>query len=115
MDYATSADLTIMPLLRVLRVLRIIKLVPKAKGLKMMMTTLLWSMPALLNVATVLFMFMFIYVSHIPGGQGSSLISDARADRQGGRMVHFMFMEVFVCHIPALMIIYMSHIPRGHP
>ena len=63
MDYATTADLTIMPLLRVLRVLRIIKLVPKARGLKLMMLTLLWSLPALLNVATVLLLFMYIYVS----------------------------------------------------
>jgi hypothetical protein len=34
LDYATSSNLTIMPLLRVLRVLRIIKLIPKAKGLQ---------------------------------------------------------------------------------
>ncbi len=63
MDYVTTTSLAIMPLLRVLRVLRIIKLIPKAKGLRMMMTTLLWSGPALLNVGAVLLMFMFIYVS----------------------------------------------------
>jgi hypothetical protein len=62
MDYTVS-DLTIMPLLRVLRVLRIIKLVPKARGLKLMMTTLLWSLPALFNVAIVMLLFMYIYVS----------------------------------------------------
>ena len=50
-------------MLRVLRVLRIIKLVPKASGLRTMMMTLLWSLPALFNVAMVLFLFMFIYVS----------------------------------------------------
>ena len=55
--------MTILPLLRVLRVLRIIKLVPKAKGLQLMMATLLWSLPALMNVASVLLLFMFIYVS----------------------------------------------------
>ncbi|KAG1653438.1 hypothetical protein FOA52_010471 [Chlamydomonas sp. UWO 241] len=60
-DYATTADLSFILLLRVLRVLRIIKLIPKAKGLKMLMMTLLWSLPALGNVALVLFMFMFIY------------------------------------------------------
>ena len=63
LDYATTSDVTILPLLRVLRVLRIIKLVPKARGLQLMLTTLLWSLPALLNVATVLLLFMYIYVS----------------------------------------------------
>lgn len=61
MDYASSSDLSFMPLLRMLRVLRIIKLIPKARGLKMLMMTLLWSLPALGNVAVVLLMFMFIY------------------------------------------------------
>ena len=42
--------------------MRIFKLIPKAKGLKTMMMTLMWSLPALFNVATVLFLFMFIYV-----------------------------------------------------
>ena len=64
-DYATTSDLTILPLLRVLRVLRIVKLVPKARGLKLMMTTLVWSLPALLNVASVLILLMFVYVSSI--------------------------------------------------
>jgi len=62
LDYTTSSDLTILPLLRVLRVLRIIKLVPKARGLKLMLATLTWSLPALFNVASVMFLFMFIYV-----------------------------------------------------
>ena len=54
MDYALkSSNLAILPLLRVLRVLRIFKLVPKAKGLRMMLQTLVWSLPALGNVATV--------------------------------------------------------------
>ena len=62
LDYTTPSDLTILTLLRVLRVLRIIKLVPKTRGLKLMLSTLMWSLPALLNVATVMFLFMFIYV-----------------------------------------------------
>ena len=73
MDFASNADVTILPLLRVLRVLRIIKLVPKAKGLKTMMMTLMWSLPALFNVATVLFLFMFIYVrSHCCFDEGGA-------------------------------------------
>ncbi len=63
MDYATTTNSAILPLLRVLRVLRIFKLIPKAKGLKIMVTVLMWSLPALFNVATVLLLFMFIYVS----------------------------------------------------
>ena len=62
-DNVSTTRVTILTLLRVVRVLRIVKLVPKAKGLKTMMMTLMWSLPALFNVATVLFLFMFIYVS----------------------------------------------------
>jgi len=61
LDYSTTTDMSVIVLLRVLRVLRIIKLIPKARGLQMLMTTLLWSLPALGNVAAVLLMFMFIY------------------------------------------------------
>ncbi|KAG1668958.1 hypothetical protein FOA52_001002 [Chlamydomonas sp. UWO 241] len=60
-DYLSAANLTFIPLLRVLRVLRVLKLIPKAKGLRMLMMTLLWSLPAFLNVAAVLLLFMFIY------------------------------------------------------
>ena len=61
-DY-TNLDqgLTFLSILRVLRVLRIIKVVPKARGLKMMMITLVWCIPALLNVGSVLILVMFIY------------------------------------------------------
>lgn len=61
LDYTITADTAVLRLLRVLRVLRIFKLVPKAKGLRMMLQTLMWSLPALGNVATVLLMFMFVY------------------------------------------------------
>ena len=65
LDYCGGANLTIMPLLRVLRVLRIFKLIPKAKGLRAMMMTLLWSLPALVNVGSVLLMLMYVYVSTV--------------------------------------------------
>lgn len=45
LDFATTSNVTIFPLLRVLRVVRIIKLVPKLKGLKMMLITIYWSLP----------------------------------------------------------------------
>jgi hypothetical protein len=59
-------SITILPLLRVLRVLRIIKLVPKAKGLRLMLATLTWSLPALVNIGGVLLFIMYIYVSRPP-------------------------------------------------
>ena len=61
LDFATTSSVTIFPLLRVLRVVRIIKLVPKLRGLKMMLITVWWSLPALGNVAAVLFVVLFIY------------------------------------------------------
>ena len=64
MDFATTQNLTMLPLLRVLRVLRIIKIIPKARGLRLMLETLRWSLPALFNVASVLLLFMFVYVSY---------------------------------------------------
>lgn len=60
-DYLTPASLMFVPLLRVLRVLRIVKLIPKAKGLRVLMMTLLWSLPAFLNISCVLLLCMFIY------------------------------------------------------
>ncbi|KAJ9521132.1 hypothetical protein QJQ45_022836, partial [Haematococcus lacustris] len=61
LDYCTSAELTFMPLLRVLRIVRIFRLIPNAKGLRTLMQTLLWSLPALGNVGAMLLMFMFMY------------------------------------------------------
>ncbi|GAX76997.1 hypothetical protein CEUSTIGMA_g4444.t1 [Chlamydomonas eustigma] len=60
-DFVSTADTTIVTLLRVLRVLRIFKLIPKARGLKLMITAMMWSLPALLNVACVLLLFMYIF------------------------------------------------------
>ncbi len=60
-DLATTATLSFLPLLRVLRVLRIFRLIPKAKGLRSLLQTLLFSLPALANVGSVLFLFFFVY------------------------------------------------------
>ena len=61
-DY-TGADkgLAFLPLLRAFRVLRVIKIIPKAKGLRMMILTLYWCIPSLINVGSVFFLVMFIY------------------------------------------------------
>ena len=63
MDYSTTQNLTMLPLMRALRVLRVIKIIPKVRGLRLMLETLRWSLPALFNVASVLLLFMFVYVS----------------------------------------------------
>lgn len=42
LDYATTQSLTVLPLLRVFRVARIFKLIPKARGLRTLISTLLW-------------------------------------------------------------------------
>ena len=55
-----------LPLLRVLRVLRLPKLIPRARGLRLMLLTLLWSMPAFINFFAVFFLFMSIYVGAGP-------------------------------------------------
>eukprot|EP00898_Chlorokybus_atmophyticus_P005123 jgi/Chlat1/5611/Chrsp369S00415 len=51
----------ILSLLRILRVARIFRLIPRAKGLKALFQTLVFSLPALVNVGSVLLLFMFIY------------------------------------------------------
>lgn len=50
LDYATPNSLTFLPLLRILRVARIFKLIPKAKGLRTLMQTLIWCVAAATGV-----------------------------------------------------------------
>lgn len=45
MDLGTPSDLQFLPLLRVLRVVRIFRLVPKAEGLRVLLRTLVLSLP----------------------------------------------------------------------
>lgn len=42
LDYLSSATVAFLPLLRIFRVVRIFKLVPKAKGLRALLQTMLW-------------------------------------------------------------------------
>lgn len=44
-DLGTPENLQILPLLRVLRVVRIFRLVPKAEGLRLLLRTLVMSLP----------------------------------------------------------------------
>jgi len=60
-DMGTPSDLEFLPLLRVLRVARIFRLIPKARGLRTLLETLVSSLPALGNIAAVLCLFFFIY------------------------------------------------------
>ena len=57
----TEVSASYLSLLRVARVARIFRLIPKAKGLKALFQTLLYSLPALGNVGSVLFLFFFIF------------------------------------------------------
>ena len=57
----TEASASYLNLLRVARVVRIFRLIPKAKGLRTLFQTLLYSLPALGNVGSVLFLFFFIF------------------------------------------------------
>ena len=52
---------TFLPLLRILRVMVLIKILPLVRGLYMMMVALVWSLPAVMNVYSVVLIFMFIY------------------------------------------------------
>ena len=60
-DWATFQNLPFLPLLRMLRVVRVFRLIPKAKGLRTLLQTLVFSLPALGNVGSVLFLFFFVY------------------------------------------------------
>lgn len=60
-DALIVQDLPWLPLLRMLRVARMFRLIPRAKGLNTLMQTLVFSIPALGNVGSVLFLFLFIF------------------------------------------------------
>jgi len=61
LDNATDSNLPFLPLLRMLRVARIFRLIPRAKGLNTLLQTLVFSLPALGNVGSVLFLFLFVF------------------------------------------------------
>merc|ERR550537_2143521 len=61
LSYGTSVDASFLSLLRIFRVARIFRLIPKAKGLRTLFQTLVYSLPALVNVGSVLFLFFFIF------------------------------------------------------
>ncbi len=61
LDWLLPQSIVFLPLMRILRVIRLPKLIPKAKGLRMMMMTLYWSLPAFLNFFSVFFLLIFIY------------------------------------------------------
>jgi hypothetical protein len=48
-------------LLRVFRIARVLRLIKRAKGLRALLQTLIFSLPALVNVGSVLFLFFFIF------------------------------------------------------
>lgn len=60
-DVSTDEQVPVVSLLRVFRVARMFRLIPKAKGLRTLFQTLLYSLSALANVGSVLFLFFFIF------------------------------------------------------
>eukprot|EP00049_Salpingoeca_infusionum_P014061 m.261974 g.261974 ORF g.261974 m.261974 type:complete len:2012 (+) comp15585_c0_seq2:444-6479(+) len=52
---------TILRVLRILRVVRILRVIRAAQGIRDLLLTLLLTLPALFNVATLLFLIMFIF------------------------------------------------------
>lgn len=56
-----QGNLGIVSLLRVIRVIRIFRLIPKARGLRVLLQTLISSLPALWNVGLMTLIFFFMY------------------------------------------------------
>ncbi|KAG2432071.1 hypothetical protein HXX76_008998 [Chlamydomonas incerta] len=85
-DFATDTVFTFFPIIRALRVLRLFRLIPRFKGLRTLLTTLWWSLPALINVGSVLFLLLFVYAII-----GMNLFGMIREDNAGelGQYVSF--------------------------
>ena len=58
---STDASAGFIAMLRVFRVARVLRLVRRARGLRTLLQTLLFSLPALVNVGSVLVLFFFIF------------------------------------------------------
>ena len=80
----TNTRASYLAILRVFRVVRVLRLVKRAKGLQTLLQTLVFSLPALFNVASVLFLFFFIYAV-----MGMNLFGMVRAGEVLGRHAHF--------------------------
>lgn len=58
---ATTTKASYLALLRIFRIARAFRLIKRAKGLRTLLHTLIFSLPALINVGSVLFLFFFIF------------------------------------------------------
>ena len=88
MDVLAKKGLPIISLLRVLRVARIFRLIPKAKGLRTLFQTLLFSLPALVNITLVLGLFFFIF-----GIMGMNLFGKVKLGENLSRHANFRTFE----------------------
>ena len=84
LETATNAKASYLAIMRVARVVRVLRLVKRARGLQTLLQTLVFSLPALFNVASVLFLFFFIYAV-----MGINLFGFVRDGEVLGRHAHF--------------------------
>ena len=61
LDSVSGSQIPAVSVFRVFRVARVFRLIPKAKGLRTLLHTLTFSLPALVNVGSVFVLFLFIY------------------------------------------------------
>uniref|UniRef100_A0A7S3R2M3 Ion transport domain-containing protein n=1 Tax=Dunaliella tertiolecta TaxID=3047 RepID=A0A7S3R2M3_DUNTE len=94
-DDEAGSSTRFLPVLRTLRVARVFRLVKSAKGMRKLLNTLYWSIPATLNVALVLSMFIYLWII-----VGMNLFGNLRLrDTEAGINRHANF-----AHFPAAML-----------
>ncbi|GLC39690.1 Caveolin-2 [Pleodorina starrii] len=61
LDFSNTRAISFMPVLRVLRVVRVIRLIRRATGVQRLLMTLVYSLPALVNVGGIMLLFFSMY------------------------------------------------------
>lgn len=86
-----------MSILRVFRVARIFRLIPKAKGLRTLFQTLIYSLPALVNVGGVLSLLFFIFA--IMGMNLYGQVGENQTYLQQQNSISLKNSTVYTCYI----------------
>lgn len=77
-------------LFRVFRILRLFRIIKRAKGLRQLIQTLTFSLPALLNVGLLMLLLFFLYAI-----LGMNLLSHIKIQNNGGLSDHVNFKSFF--------------------